>query len=64
MNVYVSNCSDCRAFNKEYERVTEELKDRLKVAKLNITEHSELEDVLQITDFPTILYFPAGIKKV
>ena len=50
--------------NKEWEKVTDELRDRIKIAKVNLTEHDDLEDTLKVTTFPTILYFPAGIKNV
>lgn len=64
LNAYNTNCADCRALNKEWEKVTEELKDRIKIAKVNLTEHEDLEDTLKVTVFPTVIYFPAGIKNV
>jgi thioredoxin-like negative regulator of GroEL len=36
----------------------------VKVAKLNLTENEELEEVLKIQEFPTVLFYPAGVKKV
>lgn len=33
------------------------------MAKLNLTEHSELEEVFQLKDFPAIKFYPGGVKK-
>lgn len=40
------------------------MKDRIKIAKVNLTEHEDLEETLKVTQFPTVMYFPAGIKNV
>lgn len=41
-----------------------ELKGKIKVAKVNLTEHSELEQLFELKDFPVVRFYPGGIKKL
>lgn len=66
INFYESNCSACIGLNREWELLSTELKGKVRVAKINITEdqNHQLEDQLRITKYPTIRFYKAGPKKV
>jgi len=64
VNIYIANCSACIELNKEWEAVSSDLKGKVKVAKLNLTEHSELEEIFQLKEFPVVKFFPGGVKKL
>ena len=34
------------------------------MAKINVTENIELEEVFKTQDFPIIWFYPAGVKKI
>lgn len=41
-----------------------ELKGKLKVGKLNITETHELEEDLKLTKYPSVRFYKTGTKKI
>ena len=66
INFYEGNCSACIDLNKEWEAISTELKGKVKVAKINLTEadNHKFEEELKITKFPTIRFYKTGTKKV
>ena len=64
VNIYEANCSACIELNKEWELVSTELKGKLKVGKLNITETHELEEDLKLTKYPSVRFYKTGTKKI
>lgn len=66
INFYESNNSACIDLNREWEQVSTELKGKLKVAKINITEteNHRLEDQLKLSRYPSIRFYKNGPKKV
>jgi thiol-disulfide isomerase/thioredoxin len=65
VNFYESNCSACQSLNKEWELLSTELKGKVKVAKINLTEsdNHRLEEDLKITNYPSIRFYRTGPKK-
>ncbi|MFM9278205.1 thioredoxin family protein [Paenibacillus jiagnxiensis] len=54
------HCPPCRAAEPVMEQLGQELADRLKVAKINVWEHSELASSLGIMATPTFVLFRGG----
>ncbi len=56
----------CQQLNQEWEHLATEFKGTFRVAKLNISEGSnhELEETLQITNYPEIRYYSKGSKVI
>lgn len=52
--------------NREWELLSTELKGRVRVAKINITEaqNQKLEDELRIERYPTVRFYKTGPKKI
>lgn len=65
INFYEANCSACVDLNKEWEKLSTELKGKVKVAKINLTEadNHKLEEDLKINQFPSIRFYKKGTKK-
>lgn len=66
INFYESNNTACIDLNKEWELVSTELKGKVRVAKINITEteNHRLEEQLRLTKYPSIRFYKNGPKKV
>lgn len=66
INFYESNNSHCMQLNKEWELVSTELKGRVKVAKINLTEaqNHKLEDQIKLSRYPSVRFYRNGPKKV
>ena len=66
INFYEANCSACIDLNKEWELLSTELKGRVKVAKINMTESNnyQLEEDLKIMKQPTIRFYKNGPKSI
>jgi thiol-disulfide isomerase/thioredoxin len=66
INFYESNNSACIELNREWELLSTELKGKVRVAKINITEteNHRLEDQLRLTRYPSVRFYKHGPKKV
>lgn len=66
INFYESNNSACIDLNKEWELISTELKGKVRVAKINLTEtdNHKLEDQIKISKYPSIRFYKNGPKKV
>lgn len=66
INFYEANNSACIQLNREWELVSTELKGKIRVAKINISEaeNHELEEQLRLSKYPSVRYYKDGPKKV
>lgn len=66
INFYEANNSACIDLNREWELVSTELKGKVRVAKVNLTEteNHKLEDQIQISKYPSIRFYKNGPKRV
>jgi protein disulfide-isomerase A6 len=66
INFYESNNSACVGLNREWEQLSTDLKGRVKVAKINLTEadNHKLEDQLRLTKYPSVRFYRNGPKKI
>jgi len=61
---YAPWCGHCKKLEPEWNKVATELKGKIKVAKVDATENSQLGSKFDIKGYPTIKIFPPGDKKV
>lgn len=66
INFYEGNNSHCIELNREWELVSTELKGKVKVAKINLTEadNHKLEDQIKLSRYPSVRFYKNGPKKV
>lgn len=66
IHFYESNNSACLHLNREWEQLSTDLKGRVKVAKINLTEadNHKLEDQLRLTKYPSVRFYKNGPKKI
>ncbi|RLN90831.1 hypothetical protein BBJ28_00022955 [Nothophytophthora sp. Chile5] len=57
---YAPWCGHCKKLAPIYERVADELKGEVNVAKVDVTANSELGKRFEIRGFPTIVHFSQG----
>ncbi|KAG6590912.1 protein disulfide-isomerase domain [Phytophthora cinnamomi] len=57
---YAPWCGHCKKLAPIYEKVADELKGEVNVAKVDVTENSELGKRFGIRGFPTVLHFSHG----
>ena len=55
-------CGPCHMVNPTLEQISEEYKDRLKVAKLNVDENSDIAAQYGIMSIPAFIIFKDGKK--
>lgn len=60
VDFYADWCGPCRALAPIIEEVAQDLEGRLKVAKLNVDENSELSLKYSIHSIPTLILFKGG----
>ncbi len=53
-------CGPCRMISPIIEEIGEELKEQIKVGKLNVDHHSAISSQYGIRNIPTILIFKGG----
>ena len=53
-------CGPCQALDPILEQLTEELKDKAKITKVNIEENQDLSKKFSIQSIPTVLIFENG----
>ncbi len=55
-------CGPCRIISPTVEELAKEYSGRIKVAKLNTDENSEIASRYKIMGIPTIMFFKDGVK--
>ena len=60
LDVWATWCGPCRAMEPTIEQVAEEFDGKVDVAKLNVDEHPELAQSLEVMSIPTMLLFKNG----
>ena len=53
-------CGPCKAMGSVVDEVAEELKDKLKIVKINIEKEEKLANQYSIMSIPTFLFFKKG----
>jgi thioredoxin 1 len=53
-------CGPCRVIAPKLEKLSEELEDKVLIAKVNVDENSEIASNFQIRNIPSLLYFKNG----
>lgn len=59
---YAPWCGHCKQLQPEWERMAKKIYKDIKVAKVDATVETKLASRYQIKGYPTIKYFPAGVK--
>lgn len=60
VDFYADWCGPCKMIAPVLEEIARDLGDRVKVAKVNVDEESELAQRYQVQSLPTLLYFQNG----
>ena len=60
VDFYAGWCSPCRMISPLLEDISEELAGKVKIAKVDVTEESELADKYRILNVPTMMIFRRG----
>ena len=63
VDFYADWCGPCRMMTPIIEEVAEELKDELKVFKVNVDNNQELAIKYDVMSIPTIIVFENGVPK-
>ncbi|GAB4169181.1 MAG: thioredoxin [Rickettsiaceae bacterium] len=53
-------CGPCKMLTPIIEQLSEEMKDKIKIVKMNIDEHPEVPSSLGIRSIPTMMIFNGG----
>lgn len=60
VDFYASWCTPCRMLSPVLEDISEELCGQVKIAKVDVTEESELAERFRILNLPTMMIFRRG----
>ena len=55
-------CGPCKAIAPSLEEISEEMKDKLKVVKVNVDENPKVSQSYSIRSIPALMIFKNGIK--
>ncbi|MDA9288893.1 thioredoxin [Alphaproteobacteria bacterium] len=55
-------CGPCKAIAPSLEEISEELKDKLKVVKVNVDENPKVSQSYSIRSIPALMIFKNGVK--
>ena len=55
-------CGPCKAIAPSLEEISEEMKDRLKVVKVNVDENPTVSQSYSIRSIPALMIFKNGVK--
>lgn len=61
VDFYAGWCTPCRMLSPVLEDISEELMGSVKIAKVDVTEESELADKFHILNLPTMMIFRGGV---
>lgn len=59
---YAPWCGHCKAFHADYERFAQLVKGTVRVGAINADAHSQVAQQFGVRGFPTIKYWPMGLK--
>lgn len=57
IDFYAEWCTPCRAISKTLEKLSAEYDGRVKFFKVSVTKNATLTKQLQISEFPTIIFY-------
>ncbi|MDP9357052.1 MAG: thioredoxin [Chloroflexota bacterium] len=60
VDFWASWCGPCRAISGILKEIATEQQDRVKIAKVNIDEHTQYAAQLGVTSLPTLVVFKGG----
>ena len=60
VDFYAGWCTPCRMLSPVLEDISEELSGRVKIAKVDVTEESDLAEKFRILNLPTMMIFRKG----
>ena len=60
VDFYAGSCTPCRMLSPVLEDISEELSGRVKIAKVDVTEESDLAEKFRILNLPTMMIFRKG----
>ncbi len=60
VDFYAGWCTPCRMLSPVLEDISEELRGRVKIAKVDVTEESDLAEKFRILNLPTMMIFRRG----
>jgi thioredoxin 1 len=60
VDFYADWCGPCRMMNPVLEQLSQELKDKVTIAKLDIDHAQNVAMTYQVTSIPTLILFKAG----
>ena len=55
-------CGPCKAIAPSLEEISEEMKDKLKVVKVNVDENPKVSQSYSIRSIPALMIFKNGVK--
>ena len=55
-------CGPCKAIAPSLEEISEEMKDKLKVVKVNVAENPKVSQSYSIRSIPALMIFKNGVK--
>ena len=55
-------CGPCKAIAPSLEEISEEMKDKLKVVKVNVDENPKVSQSYSIRSIPALMIFKDGVK--
>ena len=55
-------CGPCKAIAPSLEEISEEMKDKLKVVKVNVDENPQVSQSYSIRSIPALMIFKNGVK--
>ena len=55
-------CGPCKAIAPSLEEISEEMKDKLKIVKINVDENPKVSEIYSIRSIPALMIFKNGEK--
>jgi thioredoxin 1 len=62
LDVYTPNCGPCKAMSPIIDKLSDELKSKIKIVKLNASEDNDLASSLRVSAVPTLVAFREGVE--